>query len=184
MTNPQTIFALHEGFGEKFARNITDLAEEIRAGTITAGVFHVPCIDYATADLRWLGQFSGKEEHQSICGAAALWMTERGWEWSAKPKDLGYPGGIADVVALAERIAVEAGYTRASKVLEACGAGWRVIVVPYVEDEPEGHPAFVFTGVAPLITPAKYEQGLREAADSIYVPAVLNLKPRARKGTP
>lgn len=127
----EKVFALGHSFGEWRRQNIDDLHRRLVEGTVTVAKFRLPAGDWST---RYLSEFSGGSEHRGLCADAGLLLDSLGVPWSAKPRDLDYEGGRADLVAIGRRLAVECGYTQASKVLAAVTRGVQVLVVPYSED--------------------------------------------------
>lgn len=76
--------------------------------------------------------FSGRTmEHQRLCSQVAAWMSADGRGYSAAAKDLGYDGGLADVVSADGNLFAECGYTRVSKVLHGLHSGLEILVASY-----------------------------------------------------
>jgi hypothetical protein len=89
-----------------------------------------------------LDRFSGQFEHQLLCAAVAKYLDGLGREWTILRKHLRCPGGIADIITTDGRLVVEAGCTRAKKVVSCLADGRQVMLVPFDGD---GEMAFLLT---------------------------------------
>jgi hypothetical protein len=104
-------------------------------GSICRGEVTVTRVDLPVVDDEKHGllqkRFDGGAEHRELCAAAALWLDQSSRPWSAGPKDLWCPGGKADIRTIDGTLTVEAGCTRAQKVIKCFMEGIDVLLVPY-----------------------------------------------------
>jgi len=165
------IFSYGHWFGDNNYLDLLELKDAIDQGTITIEEIRLPTkepFDDWPSIFRHRKQFSGKDQHQELCSYAALWLEAQGVPWSSAPKDLHYPGGIADVIALDGSIAVECGYTQSEKVLNACDKDISVLVVPYQEEIV----GYLFRSVS-FKRIDRYEKAKKEAVSVLKVPVPL-----------
>lgn len=140
-----SIFSLGHRFGEEAGENVEELQRMLDDEEIQVEAEKLPQVP----DERWtgtwalirigpyfsgpmkIGIFTGSGPHQVVCARAALWLEQRGMNWSDSALD--YAGGAADVASEDQTVFVEAGYTQARKVVRAARAGISVLVAPYGE---------------------------------------------------
>jgi hypothetical protein len=92
-------------------------------------------IDLPEQNLPALAHFSGRTPgHQKLCAQVAAWLCLMGREYTALNKDLGYPGGVADVASVDLALFAECGYTRVGKILHGLQAGFEMVVASYSFD--------------------------------------------------
>lgn len=123
------VFSFGQFFGEKDPRSIRELKILIDKGLITVSRETLPSEPFFLINEAWFG---GGEAHRQLCMLAATWLMDH-WFWEPENGcEADYPGGRADVLSADEQIAVECGYTRASKIVDALRSYVSVLVVPYM----------------------------------------------------
>lgn len=122
------VFKTAFGRRSQDAESVESLAAALAEAGITITRVGLPP---PSLDDRVLSQFQGPVPHQRLCSSGAKWLRSVGYAWSADPKDLRCPGGIADVASESGGIFVETGDTEVKKVVSCLRSGKRVLLIPY-----------------------------------------------------
>jgi len=153
------IFSFGSILGECSKAAIDRLAGAIKAGQVQVEAVTLPQWDEATYRFRFS---EGTGAHKGLCAQCAIWLESRGHSWGHRAYD--YPGGRADLVSDDGTLAVECGYTKASKVNDALERGVNVLVAPYSLDDT----AYLFTGR--MMPDTELEEAQRKALRGVHVP--------------
>jgi integrase len=152
----ENLFSFGNTYGERDPKAIEALLE--RFGESQVGMTQVALqAPVASPPMHFSGQTVA---HRRLVAAGAAWLAGQGHDWSAT--DLEYEAGRADLLARKARIAVECGYTKASKMLVAMDNGWRVMVVPYPADTGLSRSGFLFEPPREMRVPGKELAGIVE----------------------